>query len=682
MKPFRNHCGQAFAGIVALLVLAGCEQGAAPELTREEISAEVRSAMAMDSDPCEDFYQYTCGAWLETTELPADESRWGRSFSEIAKSNREFLREYLESGRAASDPRVAKLDVFYSSCMNEEAVEQAGLEPLRPWLDKIADVADPESFLRATGEIYVAGVQVPFDTMVTGDFKDSKRNIGHFFQGGLGLPDRDYYFEERHREMLDEYREHVRTMLGLLGETDEQAAAHADAVLAFETDLARDSRPAAEMRDFEKLYNKLDKSGLKELTPQLPWDVFFEALGYPDVVDLNIATPEFFEALERGVRDAAADTLQAYLRWHLVNVMADQLPAAFVEANFNFFGATLSGQDEMRPRWRRCVAHTDAALGEMLGQAYVAEKFPGDSKQIALEMIHDVEAAFEGGLDQLSWMDDVTRGRALEKMAAIKDKIGYPDEWRDYSKLELERDAYFANSIVAAAFEFQRNADKIGEPLDPVEWGMTPAQVNAYYHPIRNEIVFPAGILQPPFFHRDHPAAMNYGGIGMVMSHELTHGFDDSGRKFDRDGNQVEWWEPEASERFEERAACVETLYDGYEVEPGLTLNGKLTLGENIADLGGVKEAYRAYHLQRSRHGDDGQLIEELTDDQLFFVAFAQTWCQKITPERARVLAQADPHSAARYRVIGPLTNLPEFAEAFSCEAGTPMNPIDKCEVW
>jgi len=682
------------ATLLALLLLStvpGLAQGRdeAPAAATDRAAGveDLLAAMDREADPCRDFYRYACGSWLDATELPADQSRWARSFSVIHERNREVVRDLLQE--AAKDPGEPGTDRyrighFYASCMDEQAVEKAGIGPLEPWLAKIAEVEDPESVLRMTAELHKADAGALFGVGVLPDFKDPDTNIAFFVQGGLGLPDRDYYVSDDpdKRKLLAAYEEHVAHMLTLLGEETETAASHAAEIVAFETGLAEASRPRAEMRIPEKLYHKIDRKGLKELTPKLPWDAWFVATGHPDVTQINVATPEFFEALEKAVIAAEPELLRAYLRWTLVHETAGMLPDAFVQAHFELFGKKLAGQQEIQPRWKRCVAATENALGEAVGKLYVQERFAGDSKEIALTMIRDIEASFEANLPDLAWMDEETRKRAIEKAQAVGNKIGYPDKWRDYSTMEIRPGGYFRNALSAIEFEFHRQADKVGEPVDKTEWGMTPQMVNAYYHPLNNEIVFPAGILQPPFFHRDFPAAMSYGAVGAVMGHELTHGFDDQGRKFAPDGELREWWAPQAAERFEERAQCVRDLYSGYEVQPGVHVQGDLTAGENIADIGGLKQALAAYRRWRARQEEAPPSKDGLSDEQLFFVAYSQVWCALSTPEVERLRVTTDSHSPPRFRVIGPVTNNPAFAEAFGCEEGTPMNPKQVCEVW
>jgi endothelin-converting enzyme/putative endopeptidase len=646
----------------------------------------VTSAIDSSADPCHDFYRYACGGWIDSTERPADESRWVRSFSVINEENRQIVRSILEEAgeQPGDDPNRQRIGYYYGSCMNESAVEEGGAAPLEPILETIASVDDTESLLATTGQFHRWGINAVFSGGVLPDFQNPDLNISWFFQGGLGMPDRDYYLSDdpKKQEQLAEYASFMATMFGLLGEDEETAAANADTVLAFETELARVSRPRQEMRDFERLYNKIDVSGLEELTPGLPWSAYFAAIGYPDVVDLSVATPEFFERFESLVAESDLATLKTYLRWHAVRSMADYLSSDFVNADFEFYGKIMRGQEEIQPRWKRCVQDTSGTLGEAIGTQYVERKFAGSSKEVALEMIGDIEHAFEANLPALAWMDDTTRGRAKDKVATLQNKIGYPDEWRDYSTMNLVADDYFANALAGNEFGFDYEAEKIGKPVDRTEWGMPPQMVNAYYNPLWNEIVFPAGILQPPFFHRDHPAAMNYGGIGGVIGHELTHGFDDQGRKFSPTGKREEWWEPQVEERFVEQAQCVDDYYSQYEVAPGASVNGKLTLGENIADIGGVKEAYKAFQEWAARNPDAGPAVDGLTNDQLFFVAWAQDWCTLATEEFERQQVTIDSHSPSKFRVLGPMSQNAAFGEAFQCEAEAPMNPGNRCQVW
>jgi len=686
MKPIR--VALVFLSLIMLALVSAPARSAGPDadrLTPKEVADSVLSTMDKTADPCQDFYRYACGGWLDKTQLPPDRPRWGRGFTEIAERNLAVEKDILE--KAVSDPGkdadLAKLGTFYGACMDEGAAEKAGATPLAPMLEEIKGVKDVAGLMTMAGKLHRIGARPLFRLGVEADFKDPDTDIAQIYQGGMGMPDRDYYLkdDDRHKSLRTEYQAHVGRMLALLGESKEDADRHAADILKFETALAEAAWPRAELRDPDKTYHKLDIDGLKKLTPELSWSSFFTATGYPNVKDINVAVPDFMKGMAAAAAKASPETMQAYLRFHYVSSVAPTLSKAFVDENFAIM-SKFSGQKEIQPRWKRCIGATDDALGMSLGKYYVERKFAGDSKEKALEMIHGIEAAFQANLPNLHWMDNVTRGRAVQKMKAIINKIGYPDKWRDYSKLAVKKGDYFGNTMAANVFEFNRQAEKVGKPVDKTEWGMTPPTVNAYYNPLVNEIVFPAGILQRPYFNRDFPPAMNLGGMGMVVGHELTHGFDDEGRKFDATGRLREWWEPKVVEAFETRAQCVEKLYDGYEVQPGVHLNGKLTLGENIADLGGLKEAYGAYQLWIKEHGATEPIVEGLTNDQLFFLGFAQTWCTVATPEFERLMATVDPHSAPRYRVIGPISQFPEFGEAFSCKEGTPMRPKDTCEVW
>ena len=661
------------------------------DLSREAIRQSVVSSMDPQADPCQDFYRYACGGWLDANRIPPDQARWARSFSTITERNREVVQAILveaaadpAGGDPAAAPERRKIGDFYAACMDEPAIEAAGARPLAPLFAEVAGVDDAESLLRVAGRLHRRGVPVLFDLSPLPDFKNPTVNIAFLSQGGLGMPDRDYYLSEdaKKRELLAGYREHVARMLALAGQPAAEAGADAAKIVAFETELARVSRPRAEMRDLDKLYNRFDRAGLDRLAPQLPWRAYFEAAGYPGVADLSVTVPEFVAALGRLAAAAPPETLRAYLRWHAVNAAAESLSKAFADADFEFYGKRLAGQQEIQPRWKRCVAATSAALGEAIGKVYVAREFAGASKAVALEMIQDVERAFEANLASLAWMDDRTRGRAVEKARKIANKIGYPDVWRDYGALAIRRGAHFDNVAAGVSFEYDRQMAKIGRPVDRNEWLITPQRVNAYYQPLANEIVFPAGILQPPFFHKDFPAALNYGAMGAVMGHELTHGFDDQGRKTDGDGVLREWWEPEVAAKFETAARCVADQFGGFEVEPGVKVDGKLTLGENIADLGGMKEAFLAYRDWERRHGAPQPLVAGLTDEQLFFVSWAQTWCTLGTPEFLRQQVTVDPHSPGRFRAVAAPMNSGEFHRAFRCAAGDRMVAEPTCTVW
>jgi len=642
--------------------------------------------MDPSADPCQDFYQYACGGWLAHTQRPADRPIWVRSFSTIVEENQKLIRELLEDAAAHPGPagtERAKIGDFYASCMNEDAVNSAGAAPLKAWLEMINGVDNVDSLFTVAGELQRVGANPLLGMYVDADYKDPRLNVAQMVQGGLGLPDRDYYVSDdaKKKAVLAKYQDHVASMLGLIGESEADAAAHAKQIVQFETALAKMSRERADLRDPDKTYNRLDATGLQKLTPDLPWPVMFAAMGDAQIQAINVQTPEFFTGLQKLIESTDPGVLREYLRWQAVTNAAPYLSKPFVDANFEFFGKTLAGQEQMQPRWKRCVNYTSRAMGEAIGKLYVDRRFAGESKTKALEMIHDIESAFEANLPDLDWMDDATRERAKEKVAALTNKIGYPDKWRDYAALEVRNDDFFANVVAGTEFEVARELRKIGNPVDRTEWFMNPQTVNAYNNPQQNEIVFPAGILQPPFFDKTFPAAMNYGAIGAVVGHELTHGFDDEGRKFDAEGRLREWWEPEVSKKFDERAQCVRDQYSKYEIQPGVHLIGKLTSGENIADIGGLKEAHAAYKAWETRH-DPGQVTPKLTNDQLFYVAFGQVWCTLSTPQIDRVRATVDPHSPPKFRVIGAISDNPNFAKTFDCKVGDKMVPKNQCVVW
>jgi putative endopeptidase len=661
------------------------------------VSATVNAAMDRTVDPCTDFYTYACGGWLKTEKRPADQVEWVRSFSVIDERNLAELRLILEDAAAGKptpsgrtdDREWARLGTFYSACMDEGAAEEAGPAPMHEQLELVANVRNLESLMVAAGTLGLEGVNVFFSTYVTADNKNPSLEIMTFAQGGLGLPDRDYYvgrggkgLDDEGKKLLAAYQAHVSKMLSLAGEKD--AKKTAKKIVAFETELAKIAQERDQLRDPETTYHKEDMAGLQRRTPELPWQAWLSASGIPDKKDASIEYPPFFDDLGKLLPKTDLETLRAYMRWHVIDAGASRLSHAFVDADFDFYGKVLSGQEEIRPRWKRCVSATDGSLGELLGRYYVERDFPGQSRQVAVDMIASIEKAFADGLAKVGWMDEPTRAVATEKVHAVDNMIGFPDKWRDYSSVEVRKGAYFANSLAAMRFEAHRQFAKVGGPVDKKEWGMTPSTVNAYYDPSMNQMVFPAGILQAPFFDLHLPMAMNFGGIGMVMAHELTHGFDDQGRKFDKAGRQVTWWPEVVGKAFEEKARCVTSQYDAYEIQPGIHVNGTLTTGENIADIGGIKESFRAWKAWTAAHPDEAAtpVVENLTNDQLFFVGFAQAWCTLATPEFEKMMVTINPHSPPRFRVEGPLRDSPDFAEAFQCKAGSPMAPTNACTVW
>ncbi|MCY1062036.1 M13 family metallopeptidase [Nannocystis sp. SCPEA4] len=658
-------------------------------VAREPIGAGVLAALDTNVDPCTDFYQYACGGWLRKTPPPADKPRYGRGFGEVTDRNNEVLRAILEraaGSKAKSDPVESKLGAYYAACMDEPAIDKAGIAPIKPLLAKVKGVKDANTMMTVVGglDAELFGGHGPlFDLFVEPDPKRPDVYIAFVDQGGTGLPDRDFYLktDERTKALLAAYQAHVARMLGFIGDAPDVATDLAAKIVAFETALAELQTPRDQMRDPDKIYNLLGVEGLAKLDPELNWAGFFKSFGYTKLgADVNVTVPGYFEKLGALVRGTDPATLQAYLRWHIIRATAGGLSKEIVDADFQFTSA-LTGAKELSPRWERCVGWANMGLGELVGQAFVKERFAGASKDIALEMIGAIEEAFAAGLPALAWMDDATRERALDKAKALHNKIGYPDNWRDYGKLKLQRTGHASNGFAIRKFLLRRDFDRVSQPVDKGEWHMPPALVNAYYNPSANEMVFPAGILQPPYFSAEFPMAMNFGGIGMVMGHELSHGFDDQGRKFDKDGVLREWWDPGVAAKFETRAKCIETTYGGIEVLPAVKLNGKLTLGENIADFGGIKAAYAGYKLHASKKPEQ-PLIQGLTSEQLFFIGFAQGWCTHETPESQRLRATVDPHSPPKQRVNVPLSHFAGFSEAFQCQPGAAMRAKDACEVW
>lgn len=672
--------------LLLALPLAACAPKAPPTPTvppeLAPIHATVSAALDPAVAPCDDFYRYACGGWEAQTTIPGDQSRWSRSFSVIHENNQGVLKDILT---AATEQEGGLLGPWYDSCVDTEAMDARGAEPVAPLLAQVEAADDLPSLLGLVGQLHGRGVVTLLDWGVFAGFDDPGTNVLHLGQGGLGLPDRDYYFPEesdqRGNSLLSDYEANLARLLILSGVEPDAATARAARIVAFETELARVSKRRQELRDPEKTWNPVDRAGLEALAPDLPWAALLGGLGADGVSMFNASVPEYFGAVQALLGSTDLAVLKEYVAWHALLDAAPALSDKFRQAHFEFFRAALAGQKERRPRWKECVDATNGALGDLLSQAYVDQRFSGDSKPTAVAMVQSIEAAFEASLADLAWMDPTTAERARTKARAVTNKIGFPDKWRSFDGLALG-EGWYENRAAGTAFEIARQLGKIGGPVDPDEWFMPASMVNAYYNPLQNEIVFPAGILQPPFFDAAFPPEMNFGAIGMVIGHELTHGFDDSGRKFDADGQMKVWWEDEATTRYEEAAGCVTDLYSGFEVQRGLTVNGELTLGENIADLGGIKQSHQGWRA--STGGDFGAAsgVAGLTRDQLFFVAFAQSWCSLATPEIEQMLLTVDSHSPARFRVNGSVSQYSAFAEAFGCAAGTPMAPAERCAVW
>jgi putative endopeptidase len=637
--------------------------------------------------PCEDFYHYASGEWLTKNPVPAAYPSWGR-FNELAERNRELLHQILEAAaantKATAGSNEQKIGDFYASCMDEKQVNAAGAKPLDAEFARIGGIRNVGELQAEVARLQGMGVGALFEFSSTQDEKNSTQVIGGADQGGLGMPDRDYYTktDDKSKQLRQQYQEHVAKMLALAGDDDTKASSEAKAVVELESKLADASLTRVERRDPEKTYHKMNRSELRTLTPNWSWEDYFQEIGYTNIDSVDVSAPKFFETMSEALKDTSLETWKTYLRWHLVNSTAPYLADIFVDEDFNFKGRVLQGTKELLPRWKRCVSATDRQLGEALGEIYTQKYFPPEAKARALEMVNHLIDALHDDLQTLPWMGTATKKQAFAKLAAFTRKIGYPDKWRDYSAYTVDRGPYALNQMRGSQFEFKRSLNKIGKPVDRTEWGMSPPTVNAYYDPEMNEIVFPAGILQPPFFDPNADDASNYGAMGAVIGHEMTHGFDDEGRKFDAQGNLRDWWTPEDEKNFNERAACVEKQFDSYVVQDDIHENGKLVLGESIADLGGLNLAYRA--LQKAEKGKKPALIGGLTPDQRFYLSYAQIWASNDRPEFERLMVNTNPHPLARYRAIAAPSNMPEFARAFGCKDGDPMARPSaiRCQIW
>ncbi len=632
---------------------------------------------------CVDLNQFGNGGWLASHPIPPDQSYWG-SVSILFEQNRDRLRAILE--KAAANPAAEgsderKIGDFWASCMDEAAIEAAGAGPIQPELSRIDGISTPADLQAEIGRLQAVGANAVFQFTAEQDRRASTEVIAIAAQGGLGLPERDYYVktDDASKAMREKYLAHVARMFELLGDDPARAAANAKTVMAIETRLAEASMTPVEQRDSEKTYNRMDLTRLVALTPDFSWSAYFRQAGVAPAA-VNVAQPRFFEAFNKEIRATPITRWKTYLRWTLVNAAAPSLSKAFVDADFDFFGKTLQGTPENEVRWKRCVVSTDAALGQALGKSFVREHFPPEAKAAADRMVRNLIDSLRDDLATLPWMGESTRQKAIAKLATFRPKIGYPDVWRDYSSLAIDRGPYVLNVQRAREFEFHRLLSKIGRPVDREDWQMTPPELNAYYDAQLNEIVFPAGILQPPLFDPKADDAVNYGAMGSVIGHELTHGFDDEGRKFDASGNLSDWWTPEDAANYEARAKCVEAQFDAYEYE-GQHVNGKLVLGESIADLGGLAIAYRAYRGTLAGRGEPAP-IEGFSADQRFFLGWTRVWGAHVRPELAKLLMNTNPHPLPQFRAIGAPSNLASFAAAFSCKPSDPMVRKDVCRIW
>lgn len=659
-----------------------CAVLAVPLFLRAQSGFSVE-ALDKSVSPCTDFYQYACGNWLQSNPIPPDQSSWGR-FNELHERNQRILRDILEtsSGKVTRTAVEQKIGDYYTACMDEKGIESKGIGPIQPILARIESLENKEQLTAELIQLHTSGIWAMFMVGSGQDFANAEEVIAFVDQGGLGLPERDYYFKEDPKsvEVRKAYVGHVRRMFELLGEPPAGAAVKAKTVMSIETALARGHLDVTARRDPAKIYHRLPVSELATLTPSLDWKQYLPAVG-ASATTLNVAVPDFFRTLETQINAVSLHDWKSYLAWHVVHAAATLLPASFLSENFAFFGKVLTGAKEIRPRWKRCVQFTNSDLGEALGQKYVELTFGEGGKERTLAMVRALEKALERDIQQLSWMTPDTRKRALEKLHAIENKIGYPEKWRDYTPLAIRAGDAMGNSFRASEFEFRRQMAKIGEPVDKKEWLMTPPTVNAYYDPQNNNINFPAGILQPPFYDSKMDDAVNFGGIGAVIGHELTHGFDDEGSRFDANGNLANWWTETDAKEFEKRTGCMEKQYSGYVATEELSLNGKLTLGENVADNGGLRIAYMA--LLDTLTGKPKTSIDGFTPEQRLFLGWGQIWCSSQRPEILRLYTQTDPHSPGRWRVNGTVSNMPEFSKAFDCREDQPMVRSEGvCRVW
>ena len=647
-----------------------------------------KSLMDTTTDPCVDFYQYSCGNWSRLHPIPSD-SPYSAQFYNLEQYNQQVLHRILEKAGAddpSRDANTRKIGDYYASCMDEGAVQQKGLAPLQPELDRINGLTSKEQLpeLLAHYQLIVVNVFLGFGSQQ--DFKDATRTVAFADQSGLGLPERDYYFRtgEKDEEIRKQYVRHITNILKLLGASETQAASDAAAIMKLETALAKVSLDVTAQRDPHNIYHMMPVKDLQALTPTFNWHRLYSATESPAFTEINVAEPEFFQGMNQVIAETDLPAIKAYLRWQLASSIAGSiLPKALDEEKFDFDEHKLLGIPEQEARWKRCVRSTDRALPEALGKAYVDQQFPAASKDKAVRMIRDVEAAMDRDIDSLDWMSAATKTRAKEKLHLIANKVGYPDKWRDYSKLEVIRGDAFGNNLRAAEFESRRQLAKIGKPVDRDEWLMSTPTVNALYDSSMNDINFPAGVLQPAFFDATQPDALNYGHIGLFMGHEITHGFDDEGRQFDGHGNLEDWWTKEDSDKFDQKAQCIVDEYAQFSVGD-TKLNGKLTLGENTADNGGMRLAYMAFLARAAQDGIDlkNKSADGYTPVQQFFLGFAQDWCSEWRPEFERLVATTDPHSPDRFRANGVLVNMPEFGKAFGCKIGQPMTPAKACRVW
>ncbi len=666
---------------LALIVLIS---GSAFALTPPSTGID-ETALDKTVAPCDDFYQFACGGWLKTAEIPNDLPAWSRGFYVLREEARTdlhgLLEKYAKSNVPDDDPDRERLGNYYAACMDEANVEKNSLKSLKKEYAQIDAIKTPEDLAKKVADLHLKGVDALFTFGPDQSCKDSSAMIGGADQDGLSLPDPDYYLKDEGKNVAirTDFKKHLVQMQTLTGVPAAKAQANATIIYDIEAKLAKAFLSRTERRDPRKLCNLLNRPGLVTRAPKFDWTAYFTAVGIPKVEAINIAVPDFFNKLNEVIAETSLADLKVYMKWHVLDRVAMAMGKKVVNQKFSFYAKSFSGQKELESRWKRCVSATEGAMGEALGRAYIRAKFGEDSKTKSRAIVSEIETSFENELKEVSWMDGKTREKAQAKLHTLVNQIGFPDKWRNFSKLEISKKDNFSNLLVASQFNAAYHLNKIEKPVDRADWEMFPQTVNAYYSAENNKMVFPAGILQYPFFDASSPAAVNYGAVGMVMGHELTHGFDDEGRQFDQAGNLTPWWTEKTEKAFNERAECLVKQYDAYTPIDDIHVRGKLTLGENIADNGGIKLAYAAF--MRSKR-DVGNETNGFTPNQQFFLGFAQAWCSKIRPEMQRQHLITDPHSPPKFRVNGPVSNFPAFAEAFSCKSDSPMVRKNQCTVW
>jgi putative endopeptidase len=664
------------SGVLLLLGISTFAQNSGFNVSRMDTSIQA----------CSNFYQYTNGNWLKTAEIPAAFPSWGTwdiLITRTRENSRDLLETAMKNKQAAKGSSEQLIGDFYSSCMDLEGIEAAGTKPLEPYFKQIDAIKDAKDLQAELANLHRIGVGAVFQFAAYLDETNSSMNIANVYQSGLSLPNKDYYTktDDKSKEIREKFVAHAAKMFELLGDKPEQAKANADTLMKVEMRLAMASKTPVELREPQNYYNKMSVADANKLMANFDWNTYAATLGTPKFTEINLGEPDFFKETGKMMTEVSIADWKTYLRWNIVNNFAFRLPKAFDDEDFNFNGKVLSGTTEQFPRWRRCTRATDNSLGEALGQEYVKKNFTPAAKKRRAELIDNLFASYREHIAKLDWMSEATRKQAYAKLDMIQRKIGYPDKMRGYSGLNIDRKSYFANTVGINQFLTVRDLQDIGKAPDKMRWNTTAATVNAYYNSNYNDITFPAAILQPPFFDFNADDAINYGAIGAVIGHELTHGFDDSGSRYDGAGNLKMWWSEDDRKKFEEKADCVTKQFSGYEVEKGLFINGELTLGENLADLGGLSIAYDAF--KKSMEGKTRPAnIDGFTAEQRFFLGWGQVWAENDRPEYARFLVQSDPHSIASFRVNGPLSNMPQFAEAFACKVGDKMISQKQCKVW